>query len=215
MSASAVLDRVEEDAVFYQRSGGGLTLSGGEPLSQGGFALEILREAARRRVDASLETAGAVAEKTLLAAAGLTGSVIYDLKHWDPVILSRTVGGDGALPARNLRALRAALPEAVIRVRIPVIPGFNGSLPDLLKTASLVPEGLAPPELLPFHRLGEAKYALLGREPPFRAEPWPPDRFAGLVRAFREALGCGARPGAGGRPPGDGGAPPGRRGFQG
>jgi pyruvate formate lyase activating enzyme len=187
------MERVLEDSVFHQRSGGGVTLSGGEPLFQGGFALELLREAARWGVASAVETSGAADPAVLEEAGAMAGSVIYDLKHWDPGRLAEAgirEGGGGAPPgpAGNLRRLRRRLPSLPIQVRIPVVPGFNDSLGDLLRIAALVPPGLPPPELLPYHRMGEGKYALLGRVPPFRAEPPDPASFGALRDSFLRAL---------------------------
>jgi pyruvate formate lyase activating enzyme len=189
--AGEIVERVLEDEVFYRRSGGGLTLSGGEPLFQAGFAMEILREAGRWGVGTAIETSGCAPEGALLELAGLAGAVIFDLKHWDPAALQGVLGlDDPGLPAANLKALKAAFPALPVRVRIPVIPGFNGTLEDLVKTASQMPQGAGVPELLPYHRMGESKYALLGRRPPWKAEaaPQDPREFAGLVTAFRKAL---------------------------
>jgi pyruvate formate lyase activating enzyme len=190
MSAREIVREARRDQVFFGRSGGGLTLSGGEPLFQKGFAASILREAREWGMDTAFETSGAAEPDSLLEAAEHASSVLYDLKHWDPARLSGTVGfRDPGLPASNLRLLADARPDLPVTVRIPVIPGFNDTLDDLLRTASLAPEGLPPPELLPYHRMGEAKYRLLGRVPPFRAELTEPRAFEGLRAEFLSALG--------------------------
>ncbi|MDR1080936.1 MAG: glycyl-radical enzyme activating protein [Deltaproteobacteria bacterium] len=191
-SAAEIVGEARRDSVFFERSGGGITLSGGEPLFQKGFAASILGEARRWGMDTAFETSGAAAPEDLLEAASCASSVIYDLKHWDPARLSGTVGlRDPGLPASNLRLLRERRPDLPVTVRIPVIPGFNDTLRDLLKTASLAPPGLPPPELLPYHRMGESKYQILGREPPFRAEPTDPSAFDSLKTAFLSSLGSG------------------------
>ena len=74
---------VEQDAMFYSRSSGGMTLSGGEPLMQGDFALALLREARRRRIKTAVETCGMVPWKTMEAASEYLNYVLYDIKHMD------------------------------------------------------------------------------------------------------------------------------------
>jgi pyruvate formate lyase activating enzyme len=167
-----------------------MTLSGGEPLFQAKFAAELLREARAWGIDAAFETSGAVPAAALLEAASLASSVIYDLKHWDPAKLAGVAGfADPSLPSSNLKMLKEALPDLPVTVRIPVIPGFNDSLADLARIASLAPPGLPPPELLPYHRLGDAKRLLLGREPSYRASPPDPAAFEALRAAFLRNIG--------------------------
>ena len=164
MSVGEVLDVVEKEAVFY-RENGGLTLSGGEPLMQGSFALSLLREARQRRINTAIETSGFVQADLLLEAAGLLDSIIIDLKHTDPALHRQMAGVDNAPILDNIKRLATTFPERTILVRTPVIPGFN----DTEEAITAIAEFLRPfPsllwEMLPYHRLGTQKYLFLDRE---------------------------------------------------
>jgi pyruvate formate lyase activating enzyme len=183
MAAEDVLDQVEGDGVFFRRSGGGLTLSGGEALLQPDFALELLRGALRRRIDTALETSGLVPWEALRDAAGLLGRILYDLKHWDEARHVEEVGLSNLPAIENLRRLAEEFPQTPVTVRTPVIPGFNDTEKDLAAIRRLIP--IFPNmdhELLPFHRLGLSKYAFLGRAYAYGEAALPAGRFEALQR---------------------------------
>jgi pyruvate formate lyase activating enzyme len=162
-----VLDEVEKDSVFYARSGGGMTLSGGEPLMQSRFALALLREARMRRMDCAIETSGYAPWKMLSAACALLNEVFFDLKTIDPQKHKKQTGVDNALILANLRRMVEDFPQLDICVRTPVVPTVNDTEEDI----GAILDVLAPwprlrYELLPYHRLGARKYLLLDRPYP-------------------------------------------------
>jgi pyruvate formate lyase activating enzyme len=180
-----VLSRVEEDNVFFRRSGGGLTLSGGEAMFQAAFTLELLSAAKVRHMDTALETSGLCDYENLKEAAKLLDSILYDLKHWDGTRHSKVTGGDNRSALQNLGNLVRDFPKKKITVRIPVIPKFNDTKKDLLKIKSLVPSSPnVNIELLPYHRLGEGKYSLLGRSYPYQKIFPSQERFNSLKSFF-------------------------------
>jgi pyruvate formate lyase activating enzyme len=184
MSVDKVLDKVERDAVFHGRSGGGLTLSGGEAGAQPAFSLALLSEARRRHLDTTLETCGHYPFETLAALAGRLDRIIFDLKHWDGDRHREVTGGDLALNAGNLGRLAYEFPDKPLTVRTPVVPGLNDTEEDLREIRRLIPERADIEwELLAYHRLGESKYAFLGREPSWAGAPPDPGRLAALRRA--------------------------------
>ena len=162
-----VLNAVAQDAIFYTRSGGGMTISGGEPLFQKEFAIALLREARRRRIKTAIETCGCYEWERLEEAAPLLNNVLYDVKHTDTEKHKWATGVGNELILSNLKKLLETFPELPVQVRTPVIPGFNDdeetarSIGKLLKGYSNVTY-----EALPYHRLGTQKYAFLGREYP-------------------------------------------------
>jgi pyruvate formate lyase activating enzyme len=184
-----ILDAVEQDAVFYARSSGGMTLSGGEPLCQPDFALALLREAKRRRIRTALETCGHVPWEILAQAAPLLSSILYDIKHVDPDCHKQGTGFACTLILANLRRLAEAFPQLSILARTPVIPGFN----DNDEAAAAVGDFLADypgigHEALPYHRMGTQKYAFLDRPCPTRDAVLPDgaaERFARIVAERR------------------------------
>ena len=127
-SVSDVMAAVEADGVFYGRSGGGITLSGGEPLVQSEFALALLREAKRRRIDPPIETCGHVDWQVLSDAAELCNTVFFNIKCVDAVKHKEFTGVDNTLILSNLRRLATAFPQLSIVARTPLIPGFNDSM---------------------------------------------------------------------------------------
>lgn len=165
MFVDEVLWEVERDFVFYEESGGGVTLSGGEPLLQPEFTQALLEACRSRGIHTVLETCGLAPESVVLAAAAQADLVLYDLKVLDAEKHRRYTGApnDGILA--NLRALAGAGRPLV--VRLPVIPGINDSAEDLAAcTRFLVQLGLRRVDLLPYHRIGVDKYQRLGR--PYR-----------------------------------------------
>ena len=124
-------EAVESDGVFYGRSGGGMTLSGGEPLLQSEFAVALLREARRRRIGTAIETCGHVEWPVLKDAAELCNTVFFDVKCVSAAKHKEFTGVDNTLILSNLRKLVAGFPRLSIVVRTPLIPGFNDSVEDI------------------------------------------------------------------------------------
>ena len=164
-TADAILAELELDEPFYRRSGGGITISGGEPLVQAEFTAELLRKARDRHMSTCVETTGFAPWEKLALIAPYTNHFLYDIKHIDPEMHRKGTGKDNRLILDNLRRLSENFPEADITVRTPVIPGFNDTKEDIGAIARF----LAPLPavrgytLLPFHSYGESKYEALGR----------------------------------------------------
>jgi pyruvate formate lyase activating enzyme len=164
MTVDEIIGAVEEDSLFYGNSSGGITLSGGEPLLQGDFAIALLREARQRYIHTAIETTGYVRFEVLREAAYHLNYVLYDIKTLDDSIHKAYTSVSNKLILSNLKALRKEFPELTIRVRTPVIPGVNDTdtaihdIRDFLDSL-----GVQEYELLPYHRLGVGKYAALDR----------------------------------------------------
>ncbi|MDR1489247.1 MAG: glycyl-radical enzyme activating protein [Desulfovibrio sp.] len=166
-NVAEIIESVEQDSVFYSRSGGGMTLSGGEPLAQPSFALALLREAGKRRIRTALETCGHVPWEILNEAAGLLSSILYDVKHMDSAKHKEGTGVGNESILENLNKLLCKFPNLPVLVRTPVIPGFNDSEENAKALgAFLARHANAGFEALPYHRLGTQKYAFLGLDYP-------------------------------------------------
>ena len=164
MTVDQVLRRVEEDGVFYSRSGGGLTLSGGEALMQHEFALAMLREARRRHINTALETCGCYPYEHLQEAACNLNMLIMDIKCMDSAKHREFTGVDNALILENFHRVCEDFPNIKILVRTPVIPGFNDTEEDILAIRKCIPRrDTISYELLAYHRMGQPKYEYLGR----------------------------------------------------
>ncbi len=195
-SIGELLDQVEQDAVFYARGEGGLTVSGGEPLAQGIFLLSLLREARARCLSTAMETCGYGEYPILREAAGLLDTVYYDIKSLDDERHQAYTGRSNTRILRNFRRLRSDFPQLHIRVRTPVIPGFNDTLEDIRAILDFIgPETEYEP--LPYHTFGRAKYAALGRDYPMGDAALSEERM-GEIRALAQrrnaSLGLEDRP---------------------
>ncbi len=165
MSVDEVLHAVEADGIFYARSGGGITLSGGEPLAQADFACELLLQARRRRINTSMETCGFVQWKDLERACRALDSILFDIKSMDLGKHIEFTGVSNELILENFRRLCATFPNLPKRVRTPVIPGFNDTEEDIRAIIAFIKDKPnVEYELLAYHRFGQPKYRYLDRE---------------------------------------------------
>ncbi|MBS3969855.1 MAG: glycyl-radical enzyme activating protein [Clostridia bacterium] len=164
MNVKEVIDAVEADSVFYSRSEGGITLSGGEPLLQIDFAIALLKEAKKRRITTAIETTGHTDWVNLEKACSYLDTVLYDIKCIDGEKHKKYTGITNEIALENFRKMCEAFPEIKKIVRTAVIPGFNDSEEDILEIMSFL-KGLpnVEYELLPYHRLGQPKYEYMGR----------------------------------------------------
>jgi pyruvate formate lyase activating enzyme len=165
MSVGAVLQIVKRDRRHYDNSGGGVTLTGGEPLLQCEFARELLRACKAEGIHTAIETSGHTDWDCLESVLSALDLVFYDIKHIDDEAHRTLTGGSNESILSNLERLTSVFQKGEIIVRIPFVPGCNDAddIQDAIidHVASLVP----PPaiEIMPYHRLGSAKYEGLGR----------------------------------------------------
>jgi pyruvate formate lyase activating enzyme len=163
MSVDEILDEVERDRPFYNNSGGGMTLSGGEPTIHAGFCDALLQGARERSLHTCLDTNGYCDFSILKMLAEHTDIVLYDLKHMDSEKHLVKTGARNDLILKNLSLLNETGIE--IWVRIPVVPGFNDSLDFHQALAAFLvtlPRPIQRVDLLPFHNWCQDKYGWLG-----------------------------------------------------
>lgn len=173
-----VLDDVEKDSLFYARSSGGLTLSGGEAMAQPRFALALLREAKKRRLNRAMETCALCTEEDFLAAASLLDYLFVDVKCLDPDKHREFTGVPNERILSNIRAVREAFPGLKLHIRTPVIPGVNDNAEEIAAIARFAREvGAHQYELLAYHKMGENKYRFLGMEYPMGDVKLDEERF--------------------------------------
>ncbi|MDO5135375.1 MAG: glycyl-radical enzyme activating protein [Eubacteriales bacterium] len=165
-----VMDIVTQDLVFYEESGGGITLSGGEILSQPEFAIELLLASKRQGLHTCCETTGFAKPELFRKVIKYVDYILFDMKHWNPKTHKAGTGVTNKLPLANMKYSIDAGKEVL--PRIPVIPGFNNSLEDAAKLAeALHSVGANRCQLLPFHQFGENKYHLLNYSYEFENVP--------------------------------------------
>ena len=183
MGTAEVLQEVEKDEIFFRHGGGGITLSGGEPLLQGRFTLELLREAKYRHLRTAIETSGCGDTALVSEVAGLLNMIYMDLKCLDPEKHQAWTGVRNELILENIRTVAAHPGRGSFTVRTPVIPGFNNSAEEIEEICRFLTglPGELHYELLPYHRLGRDKYTGLGREYPM-GDAWLPAEEIGALR---------------------------------
>lgn len=158
-----VMAVVRQDVDFYEESGGGMTLSGGEVLQQPAFAEALIDAARAEGIHAAVETTGYIAPERFRDFLPHPDLYLYDFKHCDREMHRAYTGVDNDAILENLRALVAAGKPVI--ARIPVIPRFNAGIQDARGLAAALTEiGVREVHLLPFHQFGERKYEELGIE---------------------------------------------------
>ncbi len=177
VSIDTVVEELLLDRVFYEESGGGITLTGGEPLAQGKAALEILRRMKKEGIATAVETSLQIPPETLKAATEVTDFFMCDLKIMDPERHKKAIGRNNIRILENLKWLAAS--EAQILVRVPLIPGFTDSRENLNGIAEFLDslERALPVELMNFNPLAKEKFRVLGRpyEPAGADSPYSPE----------------------------------------
>jgi pyruvate formate lyase activating enzyme len=163
MSATQLIQIIKKDMVFYRKSSGGVTFSGGEPLSQPEFLKTVIEGCQKLGIHVAIETCGFFNWESVEDTVRLADFVLFDIKHMDDKT-HRAITG-----VANKRILENA--KKIVRldrpmvIRIPVIPSINDSKANIRATAKFVRDELPSAlgiELLPYHKLGLSKYAALG-----------------------------------------------------
>ncbi len=162
MTVDAVMEKVAEDSLFYENSGGGVTFSGGEPTLQFHFLKKILEESGRRHFHRVLETNGCLPWKRLGQLLPHLELILFDLKHLHSRTHEQYTGSGNRLIRMNLERLVKESRVPWIP-RVPLIPGLNDDPKHLARLGGWV-KGLGAKEihLLPYHRMGESKMQELG-----------------------------------------------------
>ena len=164
VTVAEVLEDVLKDRIYYRRSGGGLTLSGGESLCQPEFATALLRAAKEAGINTAIESTACAPIDTIRGLLPFLDHYLMDIKHMNPDKHKEFTGRENSLMLDNAKILAKEAKHLVIRV--PVIPTFNDTKEEIAAiskyTSEIMPGGEI--NLLPYHRLGQDKYKGLGRE---------------------------------------------------
>ncbi len=189
-TAEEILERVCRDLPFYRTSGGGVTVSGGEPLCQPQFTAALLRALKERDIHTALDTTGFVPYDRLEAALPYTDLFLYDLKHMDSAQHKAVIGVPNELILENAEKLAAA--GAKLQIRIPVIPNFNDSKDNIRKTGRFcLALGAAVEiiQLLPYHNMGVMKYQRLDEDKVVLEAKPPTEEAVAALRLLLEEMG--------------------------
>ena len=184
-----VVDESCRDELFYTNSGGGVTLSGGEPLSQPEFSRRFLKACKERSIHTVLDTSGHASWEIMQRALEHTDLVLFDLKHLFPEKHLEGTGAKNDLILENLRrTLRSK--DTRVWIRIPLIPGYNDASPHLEELARVIKEMRAEKvSLLGFHQWGRSKYRALGRRYPYEEADALPKQALESAKRMMEAHG--------------------------
>ena len=162
MTVGEVVDEVLKDAPFYRRSGGGVTISGGEPLRQPKFLLAILKACRQAGLHTAIETSGYCSSRTFSRVLAEVDLVLFDLKVMSEEEHLALTGRKNSLILNNARLL--ANSGCAVQPRMPLVPGMNDSTNNLTIIASFLQSiGVPSIELMPYHQFGRGKYVALGK----------------------------------------------------
>ena len=163
MSVDEVIVEVLKDRVFYQNSGGGLTLSGGEPLLQFDFAYELLKQAKQNGINTCIETCGFVKTENILKISEFTDIFLYDWKLTDDELHKEYTGVNNQLIKQNLMAIDSIGKKIILRC--PIIPSVNDTEEHFYGIANIANslKNILAIEIEPYHSLGNNKYKKLGK----------------------------------------------------
>ncbi|MDR1542702.1 MAG: glycyl-radical enzyme activating protein [Clostridiales bacterium] len=175
----------EQDLMFYKLSGGGATISGGEPLAQADFTASILKLCGEMQIHSAIETCGFGNPDKLLSIAEHASLIFYDVKAIDPLKHKMLTGQSNELILNNLSLLCKGH-AGKIAVRMPCIPGANFSAQEALEIGAFARSlGISRMELMPFNPMSAAKYEWLGRKYPLGdIAPCDPE----LLKSLRASL---------------------------
>ncbi|MDX9762685.1 MAG: glycyl-radical enzyme activating protein [Desulfomonilia bacterium] len=165
-SLSDLMREIEKDKPFYGKEGG-VTLSGGEPLFQAGFTLQIFKRSKEIGISTVLDTSGCAASEVVREIMEYTDLILLDIKHMDPQMHRQGTGVDNVLILKNARIMASM---RKMRVSLPLIPDYNDSEENLSATAEFALSlGVDHIDINPLHKLGADKYTCLGLASPYDA----------------------------------------------
>ena len=189
-TAEDLLDRVLKDKPFFEQSGGGATISGGEPLSQPEFVLQLLQRLKECGIHTAVDTTGYAKYDIIKKILPHTDLFLYDLKHMDSRQHEIVTGVPNELILEN--AGKIAKDGGKIQIRIPIVPDFNDSAESVRETGRFcrsLGDAVTVIQLLPYHNLGVMKYQRIDdSKPVLEAQP-PPDRKINSLKTLLENLG--------------------------
>ncbi len=188
---SELLEYVEQDRAFYDQSGGGVTLGGGEVTSQPEAAINLLQACKQEGIHTAIETCGYTKKETILRFAEYVDLFLFDLKHIDPDRHFELTGVRNEMILENLEEL--IMKRNHVKVRMPMLKGINDSEAEIRGVIEFLKpfrefKNFESIDLLPYHKLGVNKYVQLGMDYPIEGDPSLDDadldRIEGWIREY-------------------------------
>jgi len=182
MDTPDVIEAVLKDKLYYENSGGGITVSGGEPLLQSEFVADLLKECKSHGLHTALDTTGHVSWKRIQAVLPYTDLLLWDIKHLDPRIHEQVTGVTNRLILENLKLVSGLVP---VWLRMPIIAEFNddiGHITGLLDLALAIrAEKIS---LLPYHEGGRSKCSQIGAPYSFHDSSAPSEAKLNMLKEY-------------------------------
>ena len=188
VSVEDCMKSIRQDARFYAKSGGGVTISGGEPMSQFEFTLALAKQCRAEGFTVALDTTGFAPTEHYMEILPYVNLFLYDLKCMDSKRHERLVKVPNELILHNAREIVKA--GGRLQVRYPIIPKLNDSEENIRATAEFcveIKDGIDVVQLLPYHRLGAMKYVRLGKKYPMseKVEAPPAEFMQKVLETFK------------------------------
>lgn len=164
ITVEEALQEISRDEIFYFHSGGGVTIGGGEPLSQPAFVAALLRKCKSIGIHTAIESSFHAPTENILKVLPWLDQAFVDIKHMDKTIHAQWTGEESSLILNNINCVDTSNFPLTLIIRIPLVPGFNDSDKNLKETIQFCNglKKLSIIELLPYHRLGVSRYSHLG-----------------------------------------------------
>jgi len=185
-----LVEKLSKDMPFFEQSGGGVTISGGEALSQPEFTLALLKALKEKGISTALDTTGFTKPENIEAVLPYTDHFLYDLKHMRSDQHKAVTGVPNEIIIENARKIAAA--GGKLQVRIPVIPRFNDSEENIRETGEFcksLGEAVTVIQLLPYHNMGVMKYQRISNDHKALEAPVPSDEKIQSLKKLLEDLG--------------------------
>jgi len=162
ITVSQLMEEIKKDTIFYDDSGGGVTFSGGEPLTQPLFLSALLHECKQQKIHTAVDTSGYASTKILIEISKSVDLFLFDLKFIDDFKHKKYTGVSNQIILKNLKELSSINKKIIIR--IPIVPGINDDHKNILKISEFVAslKNVSQVDVLPFHKIGVEKYKRFG-----------------------------------------------------
>lgn len=184
VSVDEILPKLLEDKPFFDESGGGVTLSGGEPLLQSEFCAELLKKLKSYGVNTAVDTCGYVKKQDIDRVLPYTDTFLYDIKAINPDIHKKCTGITNEIILENIKYIDSLNKE--IEVRIPFVPTMNdGEMPKIAEFLSHL-KNLKKIKILPYHSFGASKYEYIGEKYSLNLKSPSDDELSKTLKIFKE-----------------------------
>ncbi|MCJ7594704.1 MAG: glycyl-radical enzyme activating protein, partial [Desulfobacterales bacterium] len=189
MTVEDLVDLARKDKVFYKHSGGGVTVSGGEPLLSPDFTSGLLRSLKEEGISVGVDTCGHVPWASVEAVLPYVDFFLWDIKHMSPEKHKDLTGVTNKLILSNARAVSER--NMPLYIRVPMIPGYNDSEDNIRATCEMARDlsSVKEVDLLPLHHLGKARYDSLNRDYPIAHLSLIPDHVTEDMKQLVESYG--------------------------